>query len=83
MAKKASLADALASKAPAAPPPAPEPAPVAAAPKAADAKLATTLRIEPEKLERLKVIAVRQRKRVNDLVLEGVDHVLALYAGKQ
>jgi hypothetical protein len=45
-----------------------------------DRRINTTLRLEPEKLERLKIIAARKRIRVNDLLLEGVDHVLALYS---
>jgi hypothetical protein len=44
-----------------------------------DTRMATSVRIEPDKLERLKVIAFRRRVRVNELILEGVDHVLALY----
>ena len=45
-----------------------------------DRRINTTLRLEPEKLERLKIVAARKRIRVNDLLLEGVDHVLALYS---
>jgi hypothetical protein len=45
-----------------------------------DRRINTTLRLEPDKLERLKIIAARKRIRVNDLLLEGVDHVLALYS---
>ena len=45
-----------------------------------DQRINTTLRLEPEKLERLKIIAARKRVRVNDLLLEGVDHVLALHS---
>lgn len=40
--------------------------------------MTTSLRVEPEKLEALKIIALRERVRVNDLVLEGIDHVIAL-----
>jgi len=43
-----------------------------------DRRINTTLRIEPEKLEALKIIALRKRVRVNDLVLHGIDHVIAL-----
>jgi hypothetical protein len=72
--KKPTLEAALARKVPeadAAPPP-------AVKPKAGDGKLTTSLRIEPARLEALKIIAFRERVRVNDLVLEGIDHVLAL-----
>jgi predicted HicB family RNase H-like nuclease len=47
-----------------------------------DGKRATTLRIDPEQLEALKILAAKRRVKVNDLVLEGVEHVLALHAGK-
>jgi hypothetical protein len=46
--------------------------------KAGDGRTATTLRIEPERLEALKILAAKRRVKVNDLILEGVDHVLAL-----
>ena len=46
----------------------------------AESQLKRSLRLEPEKLERLKIIAARKRIRVNDLLLEGVDHVLALHS---
>ena len=42
-------------------------------------RLGTTLRLEPELLEQLKIVAARKRIRVNDLLLEGVRHVLALH----
>jgi len=44
-----------------------------------DGKVTTSVRIELEKLEALKIIAARQRVRVNELVLQGVDHVIALH----
>jgi hypothetical protein len=50
--------------------------------KSIDGKRATTLRIDPDQLERLKIIAAKRRVKVNDLVLEGVEHVLALHAAK-
>ena len=50
--------------------------------KSIDSKRATTLRIDPDQLERLKIIAAKRRVKVNDLVLEGVEHVLALHAAK-
>lgn len=79
--KKPSLKDSLTRKPEAAtqaPPPA---APQEIKPvRLTDQRINTTLRLEPEKLERLKIIAARKRVRVNDLLLEGVDHVLALYS---
>jgi hypothetical protein len=47
-------------------------------PKVDDSKLTTSLRIDAEKLGALKMIALRERVRVNDLVVEGIDHVIAL-----
>lgn len=77
--KKPSLTDALAQKAPTvpeAPVAAPAPAPAG---KPKDGRVVTTLRIEPEQLEALKIIAAKRRGRVNDLILEGVAHILALH----
>jgi predicted HicB family RNase H-like nuclease len=76
--KKPSLTAALASKAPPAPAPVPEPPA-----KAADTKLVTSLRIEPEDLRALKIIAAGQRGvKVNDLVLQAIKNFLALHAAK-
>lgn len=73
--KRPTLSAALASKtAPTPPPPAGAPGGPAAA------RVNTTLRLPPETLEALKVLAARKRVRVNDLVLEGVAHILALHA---
>jgi hypothetical protein len=47
-------------------------------PKATDDRINTTIRISPEGLEALKVVAAARRIRVNDLLLEGAEHVLAL-----
>jgi hypothetical protein len=44
-----------------------------------DGKMTTSLRIAPETLGRLKMLAHQRRVRVNDLILEGVEHVLALH----
>jgi hypothetical protein len=49
-------------------------------PRALDDRISTTLRISPEGLEALKNIAAAKRIRVNDLLLEGVERVLARYA---
>jgi hypothetical protein len=77
--KKPSLSAALAQKAPPVPEP-PTPQPMATpAPKPKDGRVVTTLRIEPERLEALKIIAARKRGKVNDLILEGVAHILALH----
>jgi hypothetical protein len=80
--KKPSLKDSLTRKpdvtaAAAPPPPIPQ---VTRRERLTDRRINTTLRLEPEKLERLKIVAARKRIRVNDLLLEGVDHVLALYS---
>lgn len=79
MAKRHALTvEALKVQKPGTQPPAASPAPEA------PVRITTTLRIEPDTLERLKVIAHRTRGRgkgqgrsVNDLILEGVEHVLA------
>lgn len=58
-------------------------APAAAAPaKAKDDRINTTLRISPEGLVALKNIAAEKRIRVNDLLLEGAEHVLAINGRK-
>jgi len=79
--KKPSLRDSLTRKPqPAAPVVQPPPPHEAKPQRLTDQRINTTLRLEPEKLERLKIIAARKRIRVNDLLLEGVDHVLALHS---
>ena len=50
--------------------------------KAKDDRINTTLRISPEGLEALKNVAAAKRIRVNDLLLEGAEHVLALNGRK-
>ena len=80
--KKPSLTDALATKtqpAPPSPTPAAEPA---EPPPPKPEVIATTIRIDPDRLEKLKVIAHRRRIRVNELLLEGVDHIIALHGPK-
>jgi len=74
--KKATFSDALASEV--APPLVAEP--VAAKPK--DDRINTTIRISPAGLEALKNVAAAKRVRVNDLLLEGAEHVLALNGRK-
>lgn len=54
----------------------------APAPKPKDSRINTTLRISPEGLEALKNVAAAKRIRVNDLLLEGAEHVLALNGRK-
>lgn len=60
------------------------PAEPAAAPKGKpkDDRINTTFRISPEGLEALKNVAAAKRIRVNDLLLEGAEHVLALNGRK-
>lgn len=50
--------------------------------KPKDNRINTTLRISPEGLEALKNVAAAKRIRVNDLLLEGAEHVLALNGRK-
>lgn len=72
--KKPSFTAALAQEA------APASAPPQAKPK--DDRINTTLRISPEGLVALKNIAATKRIRVNDLLLEGAEHVLAINGRK-
>jgi len=60
------------------------PLPEATAPKAkaGDGRINTTFRISPEGLEALKIVAAEKRIKVNDLLLEGAEHVLALHGRK-
>lgn len=76
--KKPSLSAALAQKQPATLPAA-EQAPTG---KPKDGRITTTLRIEPERLEALKIIAAKNRVKVNDLLLDGAAHILALHGHK-
>jgi hypothetical protein len=50
--------------------------------KPKDDRINTTLRISPKGLEALKVVAAAKRIRVNDLLLEGAEMVLALNGKK-
>jgi hypothetical protein len=72
--KKPTFTDALAKQQ--------EAAPEAAPTKPKDDRINTTLRISPEGLEALKNVAAAKRIRVNDLLLEGAEHVLALNGRK-
>jgi hypothetical protein len=47
-----------------------------------DGKMTTSLRIEPEKLGRLKMLALRQRVRVNDIIIQAIDNHLAMHEGE-
>jgi predicted HicB family RNase H-like nuclease len=58
--------------------PEPAPSPVNKPAKVDDGKMTTSLRIRPEVLSALKVLAVQRRCRVNDLILEAIDNHLAL-----
>jgi hypothetical protein len=75
--KDPSRTAALASEATAPPLPSPK-----APATPAKAKVVTSLHISPADLERLKIIAARERTKVNDLVLQGIAHVLALHDTK-
>lgn len=55
---------------------------LAKATKSKDDRINTTLRISPEGLEALKNVAAAKRSRVNDLLLEGAEHILALNGRK-
>jgi hypothetical protein len=55
-------------------------APVKPRPK--DDRINTTVRISPEGLEALKNVAAAKRIKVNDLLLEGAEHVLAINGRK-
>jgi hypothetical protein len=59
-------------------PPEPEPPPAAKA-KHDDGKMTTSLRIEPGQLGRLKMLALRRRVRVNDVILQAIDDYLAVH----
>jgi hypothetical protein len=58
------------------------PEPEQKAPKLGDGRINTTFRISPEGLEALKIVAAENRTKVNDLLLEGAEHVLALHGRK-
>lgn len=62
--------------------PDPVPAPALTPVKVSDGRVNTTLRISPQGLEALKIVAASKRCRVNDLLLEGAEHVLALNGRK-
>ena len=47
-------------------------------PKAPDTRMVTSLRLAPELLAALKVLAVRERSRVNDVIIEAIRDHLAL-----
>lgn len=57
-------------------------APASPKAKPKDDRINTTVRISPEGLEALKNVAAAKRIRVNDLLLEGAEHVLALNGRK-
>jgi hypothetical protein len=58
--------------------PEPAPSPATKSAKVGDGKVTTSLRIRPEALSALKVLAVQRRCRVNDLIVEAIDNHLAL-----
>lgn len=58
----------------------PEPQPAATVRTShGDGKMTTSLRIEPGKLGRLKMLALRRRVRVNDIILQAIDDYLAVH----
>ena len=64
--------------------PGPEPVPEFVQPqvprrKVDDEKMTTSLRIKPETLGELKVLALQKRVRVNDVILEAIEDYLALH----
>ena len=75
--RKPTLEAALAKKVPVQGEPAPPPA--AKPGRADDGKMTTSLRIKPDLLAELKVLAVQQRVRVNDVVLQAIENHLALH----
>jgi hypothetical protein len=44
-----------------------------------DGKMTTSLRIRPEMLAELKVLALQKRVRVNDVILEAIGNHLAMH----
>lgn len=74
---KRSLQSALARKEEPTPPELTSPAP-AAKRTAPDARVATSLRMPPELMIRLKTLAVRERTRVNDIIIEAIENHLAM-----
>jgi len=55
-----------------------EPSPATKPAKVDDGKMTTSLRIKPDLLAELKVLAVQRRCRVNDVILEAIENHLAL-----
>jgi hypothetical protein len=76
--KKPTLETVLARKTPTAPEPASAPPPAAKA-RVDDDKMTTSLRIRPEMLAELKVLALQKRVRVNDVILEAIENHLAVH----
>ena len=74
--KKPTLETVLARKTSPAPETAPPPPAKA---KADDGKMTTSLRIRPALLAELKMLALQQRVRVNDVILEAIENHLAVH----
>lgn len=51
-------------------------------PRPLDDRITTTLRISSDGLEALKIVAAKNRVKVNDLLLDGAAHILALHGHK-
>jgi len=76
---KASLTAALAQKLPPATAAvAVEPAPPARRPKVDSDKVVTSLHLKAELMAELKMLALQRRRRVNDMVVEAIENLLAL-----
>ena len=57
----------------------PPPPPAAERPsKVADTRVVTSVRMDPDLMIGLKSLAVRERTRVNDLIVEAIKNLLAL-----
>ena len=76
--QKASLTAALAQKQPAPVAAQPAPTPTAKRPKVDNGTLVTSLYIKADLMTELKVLAVQRRCRVNDVVVEAIENLLAL-----
>ncbi len=55
---------------------------VDAAPAAAVKTVSTTVRLDPERHDRLRTVAFHARRSMHSLLVEGVDLVLKKHAGK-
>jgi hypothetical protein len=75
---KRSLQSALARKEPTPPLELTSPAPAEKPAKAPDTRLVTSVRMDPELMIRLKAQAVRERARLNDLIVMAIENYLTM-----